>query len=68
MLHRFVELLAHAAPGLMAGCYLAGSLALDAFDERRSDVDFVAFLSRPATAADVAGLLRVLAVERIEPR
>jgi hypothetical protein len=43
-------------PGLVEGLYLHGSIALDAFNESLSDIDFVAFLSRRATAADVKHL------------
>jgi hypothetical protein len=39
--------------------YLVGSLALDAFNPRLSDIDFVAVLSRRATLADLAKLLEI---------
>jgi hypothetical protein len=45
------------APGLLQAFYLIGSIALDAFQEGRSDVDFVAVLGRQAAVADLA-LLR----------
>ena len=62
----FGTLLAEVAPGLVVGCYLTGSLALDAFDEERSDIDFVAALARPAAASELASLQRVH--EEIERR
>ena len=43
------------APDLLAGLYLHGSIALDAF-EASSDVDFVAVLARRAGPADLAAL------------
>ena len=66
---RYLHLLSVCAAGLVNGLYLYGSLALDAFDERRSDVDFVAVLTRKATPGDVALLRRVHEeVECQEPR
>lgn len=40
----------------IAGLYIQGSIALDAFNERFSDIDFVAVLSRPCTEAEVQQL------------
>lgn len=43
-------------PGLIAGFYLEGSLALDAFNENFSDVDFVAVISRSCTELEIEQL------------
>lgn len=68
-LREYVTLLAEAAPGLVVGCYLVGSLALEAFDERRSDIDFVALLAHPAAASHLAALQHVHEEsERLHPR
>jgi len=39
-------------PGRITGFYLEGSLALDSFNPRLSDIDFVAILSSQATSED----------------
>jgi hypothetical protein len=46
-------------PGLVAGFYLAGSVALGGFNPRFSDIDFVALLSRPVEANDWQALARI---------
>lgn len=46
-------------PGLLAGFYLHGSIALGAFHPKFSDVDFIAVLSRRATPDDLAKLAAV---------
>jgi hypothetical protein len=56
LLNLYLTHLNHEVPGLVTGLYLHGSIALDAFDETQSDIDFLAFLSRRATAADVKSL------------
>jgi Nucleotidyltransferase domain len=45
-----------AVPGLVHGLYVTGSVALGHYRPGRSDIDFVAFMSRPAGPADVAAL------------
>lgn len=45
--------------GLVAGCYLHGSIALAAFDATQSDIDFVAVLHRPCTAKEVETLAAI---------
>jgi hypothetical protein len=68
-LRHYLQLLAETAPGLVTACYLTGSLALGAFDEHNSDVDFVACLRGPAAPADLAALRTVhAALERAEGR
>src|SRR4051812_11694766 len=56
LLNTYLAQLNGDLPDLVAGLYLHGSIALDAFNESLSDIDFVAFLSRRATAADVKHL------------
>lgn len=40
-------------PGLIAGLYVTGSVALGDHQSGRSDIDFMAFTSRPLSAADL---------------
>lgn len=56
LLHDFQSLHTKELPGFMTGLYLHGSIALDAFNDAFSDIDFVAFTSRRATASDVESL------------
>jgi hypothetical protein len=56
LLHDYCTLLESKVPGFVTGLYLHGSIALGAFHENRSDIDFIAFLSRRATIADVEQL------------
>jgi hypothetical protein len=56
-------------PGLLAGFYLHGSLALAAFNPRLSDIDFLAITSRPTTDSDCATLQAIHAdLARRHPR
>jgi Nucleotidyltransferase domain len=45
------------APGLVEGLYLTGSVTLGDYHPGRSDIDFMAFTSRPATDPAVVALL-----------
>jgi Nucleotidyltransferase domain len=42
-----------AAPGLIRALYVTGSVALGDYQPGRSDIDFMAFTSRPCGAADI---------------
>ncbi|HYF64661.1 MAG TPA: aminoglycoside adenylyltransferase domain-containing protein [Herpetosiphonaceae bacterium] len=53
MLEDYLALVEQARPGLLAGLYLHGSIALGAFNERLSDIDFLALLSRPCAPEDI---------------
>lgn len=53
LLTDYLQSLATELPGLVDGLYLHGSVALNAFNKDLSDIDFVAFLTRRATAADL---------------
>ena len=56
---RYLTMADRLLPGRLEGLYVVGSAALGAFRPGRSDIDFVAVLSGPATSADVRRL-RVL--------
>jgi hypothetical protein len=56
VLDEYVALLHDALPGLLAGMYLHGSLALGAFDPKLSDIDCITITSRRCTAADIDSL------------
>lgn len=56
VLGEYVDLANEALPGLLAGVYLHGSLALGAFDSRLSDIDFITITSRRCTATDIDSL------------
>lgn len=56
LLDEYLALLEEKLPGLVGGFYLQGSLALDAFNVRLSDIDFIAFLNRDWTTRDLAEL------------
>ncbi|MDG4798283.1 nucleotidyltransferase domain-containing protein [Micromonospora sp. WMMD1082] len=51
---RYLELVDRQLPGLVAGLHLVGSVALDDYQESRSDIDIVAVTTRPLSGA-VAG-------------
>lgn len=59
VLYTYRDLVGVAAPGLVTGLYLYGSLALDAFNPQLSDIDFVAVTSRRCTPGDIAALEKV---------
>jgi hypothetical protein len=54
---RHLEAADAAAPGLIRALYLTGSIALGDYQPGRSDIDFMAFTSRPCSEVDI-GLLR----------
>ena len=69
VIDRYQALLDQQAPQLVTGLYLHGSIALDAFCDGLSDIDFVAVLSRAANSKDIDALERVHAhVAREYPR
>lgn len=59
LLADYTALLRSELPNLADGSYLHGSIALDAFNERFSDIDFVTVLSRRARADEIAALARL---------
>jgi hypothetical protein len=46
ILQEYLDQVREQLPGLLQGFYLEGSIALGRFNERQSDVDFIAFLTR----------------------
>lgn len=65
-LDRYQNLLGQRVPQLVAALYVHGSIALDAFDEGISDIDFIAVLNRVAGDDEISVLTqvhRVLAAE-----
>jgi hypothetical protein len=56
LLAEYERLVGERLPGLLEGLYLHGSLALDAFEPRMSDIDVLAVLSGPCGAQDLAAL------------
>lgn len=59
-LARLLEQLDKCCPDLLAGLYLIGSIALEAYEEGKSDVDFVAVLKREPTSDEWNALATVL--------
>jgi hypothetical protein len=55
----YLDLIDAEAPGLIAGLYLTGSIALGDFRLRQSDVDFVAVTATPPDSAVLTALERV---------
>ncbi len=52
----FIDKCNKELPGLLEGMYLHGSIAIDAYLEGQSDIDFVAVTSRKLTSDDAARL------------
>lgn len=59
LLHDYLNLLARFVPDLTEACYLHGSIALDAFNERLSDIDFITVLRRSPTPQDIIRLEKI---------
>ncbi len=56
LLQAYLDQLNQQLPGFVQGIYLHGSIALDAFDEARSDIDTLVVISRIATEDDIQKL------------
>ena len=56
LLNQYLGALDDQLPGLVEGCYIHGSLALDAFHSDQSDIDFVSVTSRSCTDDDIERL------------
>jgi len=69
ILEKYVALSEEKLPGFIHAFYIVGSIALNGFNQRFSDIDFVAVLDRPASQADIQSL-RILhkAIEEEFPR
>ena len=58
-LDRYQDLLGQHVPQLVVALYVHGSIALDAFDEGISDIDFIAVLNRVADDNEIDALTQV---------
>ncbi|SET71641.1 Nucleotidyltransferase domain-containing protein [Oceanobacillus limi] len=56
VLRDYINLLNEYLPGTVQGVYVHGSIALDAYVENSSDIDFITITSRPYTKEDFATL------------
>jgi Domain of unknown function (DUF4111) len=56
LLQDYLGLLAHCVPSLIDACYLHGSVALNAFNERLSDIDFITVVRHNPTSHDLTQL------------
>lgn len=57
LLEEYLILTESTLPGFMSACHIQGSIALGAFNERWSDIDFIAVTtSRKCTERDVEHL------------
>jgi hypothetical protein len=59
MLQDYLDQLEQQLPGLVESVYLHGSIALDAFDEQRSDIDFIAFIKRTETSVETMDITKL---------
>lgn len=68
-LEAYTTSLERELPGFVTGLYLHGSIALGAFHEPSSDIDFVAITSRRATVEDTSKLTSIhRAITKAHPR
>lgn len=56
LLQDYTRLLSYHVPDLVNACYLHGSVALNAFNERLSDIDFITVLRRSPTSHEITHL------------
>jgi hypothetical protein len=59
LLNAYVSATRHDLSDLVSAVYLQGSIALDEFNPRFSDIDFIAVLTRPAVESELAALARI---------
>lgn len=68
-LQAYISLVNQQLPGLMKAFYVEGSIALGGFNERLSDIDFVAILNRRATPTEIECLRGIhKIIEKSYPR
>jgi len=68
-LQDYVSLVNQQLAGLMKACFIEGSIALGGFNERFSDIDFVAVLARAATPGEIESLRLIhKTIEKRHPR
>ncbi|WP_345247342.1 hypothetical protein [Nibrella saemangeumensis] len=58
-LHNYLDQVHQQLPGLLHGFHLEGSVALGDFNERFSDIDFMALLTRQATSPEIRTLRQI---------
>lgn len=58
-LNRYRGLLDQYVPQLLAALYVHGSIALGAYDEGKSDIDFIAVLSKAANDGEISALKQI---------
>ncbi len=58
-LENYLLLVERQLPDLLSAFYIVGSIALDGFNERFSDIDFVAVLNRRATPTEIEKLQHI---------
>lgn len=56
ILREYLQLMEKELPGFLIGFYLHGSLALEAFNDDWSDIDFIALVNRKCVADDIGHL------------
>lgn len=59
LLDDYISLTTKELPGFLTAFYLHGSIALDAFQESLSDIDFIAVISRTCTTSDLECLASI---------
>jgi hypothetical protein len=69
ILERYISSVEQELPGLIRGFYVVGSIALNGFNERFSDIDFVAVLARSASTTEMETIAAIhKALEKCFPR
>lgn len=69
LLEEYLALIGQQLPTLLSAFYLEGSIALGGFNERLSDIDFIALLQRELTPAETETLRHIHAqIEKRWPR
>lgn len=59
LLEEYLRLMTKELPGLLSGFYLHGSIALNAFNPKLSDIDFIAFINWQCTTNDFGALQKI---------
>ena len=68
VIEKYLQLTENHLAGLIGGFYLVGSIALGEFNERFSDIDFVAVFNRKATSSELEELAKIhQSIEKTTP-
>lgn len=59
LLECYISAMEQQLPGLLRGFYIVGSIALNGFNERFSDIDFVAIVAHKASEADLESIASI---------